>query len=151
MKTQTKTSTPEPIVFRQNVMLSPLPGDPLNQSRIIEAGKPSPWTDVSQVPERLRGLIGVPDFSIPKDTETQRWVPRAQLEAEAEAFRRLNSNEDMSESLREELDARGREYLKVSAQRNATETAIENREEADRRRLIRELEEENRRKLGGKI
>ena len=43
-KTSTKASTPEPIMFRQNIMLSPLPGDPLNQSRIIEAGKPSPWT-----------------------------------------------------------------------------------------------------------
>lgn len=138
-------------MFRQNVMLSPLPGDPLNQSRIITAGEPSPWTDISQVPSTLRGLIGMPDLSIPKDTENQRWVPRAQLEAERQAFEALNTNADMNPSLAEELESRDREYLRISAQRNETETAIEARAEADRKRLVREMEAENRRKLGGKL
>ena len=153
MKTKTSPTpdAPAPITFRTNVLLPPLPGDPLNQSRIITAGEPSPWTDVADVPVTLRGLIGMPDFSVPKDTENQHWVPRSVLDAEAEAFRRLNSNEDMSESLREELAARDRDYLKISADRNRVETEVEARADADRRRLVGELEEENRRKLGGKI
>jgi hypothetical protein len=70
--------------------------------------------------------------------------------AEAAALQALNSNEEMSSSLREELDARGREYLRVSADRNRVESEIEARESEDRKRLVRELEEENRRKLRGK-
>jgi hypothetical protein len=93
----------------------------------------------------------MPDLSIPKDTENQRWVPRAQLEAEAEAFRKLNSNDEMSDSLREELEWRGREYLRESADRNRVETEIEAPAEQDRKRLVAELEAENRRKLGGKL
>ena len=152
MKTKTSSTPDAPaLTFRENIMLPPLPGDPLNASRIIEAGQPSPWTDVADVPPTLRHLIGMPDLSIPKDTENQRWVPRAQLEAEAEAFRKLNSNDEMSDSLREELEWRGREYLRESADRNRVETEIEAPAEQDRKRLVAELEAENRRKLGGKL
>ena len=59
-----------------------------------------------------------------------------QLEAERQAFEALNSNDDMNPSLREGLESRDREYLRISAQRNATETAIEARAEADRKRLV---------------
>ena len=132
-------------------MLSPLPGDPLNQSRIIEAGKLSPWHRIEDVPERLRGLIGVPNFDPPPNTPNQFWIPRVQLEAERQAFEALNSNDEMNPSLREGLESRDREYLRISAQRNATETAIEARAEADRKRLVAELEREAAAKLGRKI
>jgi len=153
MKTTKTSPTPDApaITFKTNVMLSPLPGDPLNASRIIEAGQPSPWTDVADVPATLRHLIGVPNFDPPPNTPNQYWTPKSVLDAEAAAFAALNSNEDMNPSLREELESRDAAYLRESAQRNALESEIQARESEDRRRLVAELEAENRRKLGGKL
>jgi hypothetical protein len=147
-KTSTKQSTPElvPLTFRQNVIYRDEEND---RSVFLEAGKPSPWHRIEDVPERLRGLIGVPNFDPPPNTPNQYWIPKAQLEAERQALEALNSNEEMSESLREELEWRDREYLRESADRNAVETEIDAREEQDRKRLVAELEKEAAAKLKG--
>lgn len=146
---KTKTSTPaSAITFRQNVMYF---DESLGRSIIVEAGSASPWTDVADVPERLRDLIGVPNFDTPPNTSNQYWVPKETLRTEAAALQALNTNDEMSDSLREELESRGREYQRLSAQRNAAETEIEAREEMDRKRLVAELEKEARQKLGRKL
>jgi hypothetical protein len=151
MRTQTKASkqsTPDApaLTFRQNVIYRDEEND---GSVFLEAGKPSPWFHESEVPERFRGLIGVPNFDPPPNTPNQYWVPKAQLEAERQALEALNSNDEMSDSLREELEWRDRQYLRDAESRNRTESAILDREAEDRRRLIAELEKEAAAKLKG--
>jgi hypothetical protein len=149
MKTQTKTSTsptPAPITFRQNVLFRDEKED---KSIFLAAGEKSPWHHESEVPERLRGLIGTPNFDPPPNTPNQYWTSKAQLRAEREAFEALNSNADMNPSLAAELEARDAAYLRESADRNRVETEIEAREEVDRKRLVAELEKEAAAKLKG--
>ena len=117
---------------------------PGTMSTIITAGEPSPWHRIEDVPSTLRDLVGKPRTLPPPDTEKQHWVSPQILEMEREAIARLNSRDEMNPSLAAELEARGHEYLRESADRNRVETEIEAREEVDRKRLVREMEEENR-------
>ncbi len=147
MKT-TKTPTPDAPTFSIDVML---PAEREGEmSKIVKAGTTDhPWADVSQVPPHLKQYFGKPRTLPPPDTENQRWTPPQILEMEREAIARLNSREEMSDSLAAELEARDAAYLRESANRNRVETEIENREEADRKRLVAELEREADRKLRG--
>jgi hypothetical protein len=148
MKTKTSSTPDAPaIVFKTNVMIPA--SEPGTMSTIITAGEPSPWHRIEDVPSTLRDLVGKPRRLPPPDTENQRWTPPQILEMEREAIARLNSREEMSDSLAAEFEARDAAYLRESANRNRVETEIENREEADRKRRVREMEEENRRKLKG--
>jgi hypothetical protein len=148
MKTQTKTSSAP--TFSIDVMLPPSPDDPLNASKIVKAGTTDhPWPTVADVPEHLRQYIGKPRTLPPPDTDNQRWTPPQILEMEREAIARLNSRDDMNPTLAAELEARDRDYLRDSADRNRVETEIEAREEADRKRLVAELERESAAKLKG--
>jgi hypothetical protein len=133
---------PQAIVFKEAVMLSPeRPGE---MSRIVPAGEPSPYTSLDQVPENLRSLVGQPSDELPPNNEMQYFVPREQLAAERIEFERLNTDEDLSQDLRDELAARDREHLALAASRNKTLEEAENRNDEAVRRVAKELEEEAR-------
>lgn len=88
---QEKEQPPQAITFKTAIMLSP--EGPGLMSRLIEAGSPSPWFNIADVPASLRALVGKPDFSIPADTPNQHWVSRQQLDAEKAAFEALARGE----------------------------------------------------------
>jgi hypothetical protein len=135
MKTQTKQSTSPAPTFSIDVMI---PAEREGElSRIVKAGTTDhPWPTIADVPEHLRQYIGIPRTMPPPDTPNQHWTSPQILEMERDAIERLNSYEGLNPTVAAELDARNAEYLKISKSRNETET---------------ELEEENRRKLGGKL
>jgi hypothetical protein len=135
---------PEPasaITFKTGVMYY---NEALGRSVIVPAGEPSPWTDITDVPARLQNLIGTPSNEPPPDTPNQRWVPKSMLEAEREMIDRLNNDDDLDPAVRDALAERDVESQRIAAERNKTYAEIAARDDMDRDRLMKELEEEKR-------
>ena len=65
--TEVPQPPPQPIVFKVNV-IAPVDGAP-GGSRFFEAGQPSPYHDISEVPENFRPFIvsGEPETEPPAD------------------------------------------------------------------------------------
>jgi hypothetical protein len=72
----------------------------------------------------------------------QYFVPRSQLDLEKEALEQLNSDDDLSQDLRDELAARDREHVKLAQSRNQTLNEIQQRHDQALDRVAHEIEEE---------
>lgn len=142
---QAKPPVPEPptLTFVQNVIYS----DNEGRSQFLEAGRPSPWRDLVDVPARFQNLVGAPTTDPPRDSPTQRWVPRSILEAEREIIEKLNNGDDLDPMIRDALADRDRESQKIAAARNQTYAEMAKLEDVDHHRLVAELEEEKRKAI----
>jgi hypothetical protein len=139
---QTKTpapTEPAPITFAQNILFR---DKTENRSIFLPAGEPSPWRDLSDVPEPLRALVGEPSFELPPNTPTQCWVPPEMMEMEREAFRQLAGDEDMDPAIRAALAARDAEHQQTVEARNKTYDEIEGRRDEAYDRVAKELTDE---------
>jgi hypothetical protein len=124
-------AAPAPIVFSVNVILPEREGATLATSnpsdRFLAAGKPSPWHDISEVPEMLKPFVGEPP----------EWTPHHSWEQEQEFIEETFG--PVNESVRQALEDKQTEMIQAAEGRNRIDTEIANR--ADR--FVAELREEN--------
>ena len=112
MKSKPPVPEPPTITFAQNIMYR---DDATNRSVFLEAGRPSPWRDITDVPVRLQNLVGEPNTEPPRFTATQYWASPEQLANEKEMIDRLNADADMDPDVKAALGHRDEEYVQLAS------------------------------------
>jgi hypothetical protein len=127
------------IVFKTNVICE----DATGKTIFLEAGKPSPFFDLCDVPARLQAHVGEPQDTIAQDNEIQMVVKPERLQQEAEELEELNSGAHLDPEVREALAERGEEYLASVRARNAALEEAAAHQDIDHDQLSAEHEAES--------
>jgi hypothetical protein len=125
------------ITFRVNIL-----AEDSGKAFFLQAGQPSPWVRLEDVPPKLQAHIGSPEDAVITSNEIQRVVPRARLEQEDEILEELN-NGHLDPEVRKALDARGEEHLATVRARNLALEEAATREDIAHDQLVAEVEAEN--------
>jgi len=117
------------------------------QSKLVhlEAGRPSPFRFVEDIPVKLQGLIGLPPSgdSTPPDSELQHWTPKPLVDLEDEEFEKLARGQHEDPEIQAKLDERNEEHLESTKARNQALTEVADRADEAIDRIAEELEAEN--------
>ena len=126
------------LTFRHNII-----AEDNGKAFFLQAGKPSPWHRLEDVPAKLQGLVAEPENTIAQDNEMQMVVSRERLRQEDEVLERLNSGGDLDPAVRAALDERGKEHLATVRARNLALEEAAARNDIDHDQLIAEHEAES--------
>src|SRR5262245_26905949 len=108
-KRRVPTQRRSPLTFTVNVIFF----DKVQGKTVfLEAGKPSPFYDLVDVPAKLQAHVGSPEDAIAQSNEIQRVVPRVRLQQEEEELEMLNTGARLDPEVKRALDERGSEYLR---------------------------------------
>ena len=141
---QQRRASARPITFKVNIIC----GDASGKTIFLQAGQPSPFFDLCDVPAKLQAHVGEPQDAVAQDNEIQMVVKPERLQQEAEELEELNSGAHLDPEIREALAERGEEYLEATSARNRTLAALADRDDEAVDRVAAELEQENEARFG---
>jgi hypothetical protein len=126
------------LTFRTNVLYQNDEGKTI----YLEAGRPSPWVRLEDIPPKLQGYVGSPEDTVATSNEIQRVVSPERLRQEDEVLAELNSG-PLDPAVKQAIDERGEEYLATVRARNAALEEAAARQDIADDRLIAEHDAES--------
>jgi len=109
----------------------------------LQAGRPSPWHRLEDVPPKLQTHVGEPEDAVIADNELQMVVSPERMRQEEEMYERLNGGGDLDPAVKQALDERGEEHLASVRARNLALEVAAARQDIDHDQLVAEHDAES--------